>query len=100
MSKFLEMVITVVCAVFASSGFWAFLQKIGSKKDASKKLLVGLAHDRIIFLGQRYIDIGSITSDEYENLVDYLYIPYVECGGNGTAEKVINDVKKLPIRKG
>jgi hypothetical protein len=82
----------------ASSGFWAYFQSRYEKKDASKVMLKGLGHDRICYLGSQYIARGWITKDEYENLVDYLYKPYKALGGNGTAEKIINDVKKLEIR--
>ena len=70
-----------------------------SKADeAERKLLVGLAHDRIIHLGMVYIDRGYITQDEYENLQVYLYEPYAEMGGNGSAKRVMEEVRKLPIR--
>lgn len=98
MNPFIEMFITIVSAVLASSGLWAYIQKRRETKDDKTKLLVGLAHDRIIFLGMRYVDREFITQDEYENLVDYLYEPYHALGGNGSAERVINEVKKLPIR--
>jgi len=92
-------VITVITAVFASTGFWAFVTGFLDRKSAQKELLVGLAHDRIIYLGGLYLERGSITKDEYENLHDYLYKPYAKLGGNGTAQKVMEDVKKLPITK-
>lgn len=95
----LENVITIVCAVLASSGFWAWLQKKSLSKDARTKMLVGLGHDRIVHLGGVYLERGYITRDEYENLNDYLYLPYKEMGGNGTAEKVIQDVRKLPLKE-
>lgn len=63
-------------------------------------MLVGLAHDRIITLGMDYISRGYITHDEYENLYKYLYQPYKELGGNGSAERIIMEVNKLPIYKG
>ena len=94
----LEMFITILCAVLASSGFWAVIQKRMEKKDVKTQMLIGLAHDRIISLGLSYIDRGYITSDEYENLVDYLYKPYEAMGGNGTAKKIVDEVKKLEIR--
>lgn len=100
MNQYVELAITVICAVIASSGFWAFLQNRTSKKDNRTKLLVGLAHDRITFLGQKYIDRGWITTDDYENLVEYLFEPYKACGGDGTAEKIMNEVKKLPMKRG
>lgn len=101
--NYVEMAITVICAVIASSGFWAFIQKRTDKKDARTKLLVGIAHDRIVWLGQSYLsrDPSYITPDEYENLIDYLYEPYVACGGDGTAKKIVDEIKsKVPIRKG
>jgi hypothetical protein len=69
------------------------------KGDAERKMLVGLAHDRIIHLGMVYVDRGYITQDEYENLNDYLYTPYEKMGGNGSAKRVMEEVRKLPIRK-
>lgn len=98
MDSWIQMAITVVCAVIASSGFWAYIQKRGEKKDAKSRMLVGLAHDRILFLGMNYIERGYITSDEYENLYEYLYCPYEQMGGNGSAKHVIQEVNKLPIR--
>ena len=84
--------VTILCAVLASSGFWAFLQKHHDKHDMKTKMLIGLAHDRIVDLGMKYITRGNITQDEYENLHDYLYIPYEGLGGNGTAKKIMDVV--------
>lgn len=99
MGDFLNGVLTIICAVIASSGFWLFIQKKLDGKDAKSQLLLGLAHDRITFLGMKYIDQGYISSDEYENLYDYLYVPYEKMGGNGSAKRIMEEVKKLPIRK-
>lgn len=90
-------IITVVCAVFASSGFWAFMSTKSTKHDSHTKLLIGLGHDRIMDLSLRYIERGYITRDEYENLYEYLYKPYKAAGGNGSAERIIQEVNKLPI---
>lgn len=98
MDPWFQIIITIITSVFASSGFWAFLQKRASKNDNKTKLLIGLAHDRICSLGEEYIEQGYITTDEYENLNDYLYAPYAESGGNGTAKKIMDEVKKLEIR--
>lgn len=43
-------------------------------------MLKGLGHDRICYLGECYIQRGYITKDEYENLRDYLYLPYKKIG--------------------
>lgn len=93
-----QMIVTIVCSVLASSGFWAFIQSRKDKDNAETKMLLGLAHDRIIYLGMTYIERGSITKEEYENLHDYLYTPYKDLGGNGTGDRVMNAVKALPIK--
>lgn len=95
---FLEMAITVVTAVIASSGFWAYLQKRSEKKDLKTRVLIGLAHDRIMLLGAHYLERGFITPDEYENLNDYLYEPYVAMGGNGSAKLMMEKVRKLEVK--
>lgn len=97
MQTWIQMIVTIVCSVLASSGFWAYIQKKNDAKDNKTKLLIGLAHDRIMYLGTTYIERGSITKDEYENLHDYLYEPYRAEGGNGSAKRIMNEVDKLPI---
>ena len=93
----LQTLVTIVCAVLASSGFWAWLQKKDDKKSLQSQMLIGLAHDRIVALGMSYIERGWITKDEYENLRDYLYEPYKALGGNGSAKRVMEGVNKLKI---
>lgn len=99
MSSWFQMVVTIICSVLASSGFWAYIQKKSDKNDLRTQMLIGLGHDRIIYLGMSYIDRGWITQDEYENLYDYLYKPYEQMGGNGSAKKVMDEVNRLPVRK-
>ena len=60
-------------------------------------MLIGLAHDRIMYLGMCYIERGWITQDEYENLYEYLYKPYEKMGGNGSAKRVMKEGDNLPI---
>ena len=60
---------------------------------------MGLGHDRIVYLGLKYIERGYITVDEYENLYEYLYKPYEKMGGNGSAARIMEEVKKLPSKK-
>ena len=95
----LENALTVLAAVLASSGFWAFLQRRGERKDVRAQMLMGLAHDRILFLGRSYVSLGYVTQAEYENLDKYLYQPYRRLGGNGTAERIMKEVERLPLRE-
>ena len=93
-----EIVSTTLCAVIASSGFWAYMSKRNDKKSLANQMLLGLGHDRIIYLGMKYIERGYITKDEYENLNDYLFVPYQKMGGNGSAARIMAEVNKLEIR--
>lgn len=95
-----EILLAIFVSVMASSGFWIFIQRICDKKDVRTKMLIGLGHDRILYLGMKYIERGWITKDEYENLRDCLYIPYEQAGGNGSARRIMQEVDKLPIRRG
>ena len=99
-----EYLFTIIITLFASSGFCTFVEykiRNRSKIDIDRKnqslLLLGLAHDRIIYLGYAAIENGFITLDDYENLNEYLYQPYLAMGGNGSAIKVMKEVDKLPM---
>lgn len=98
MEPWVQMTVTIVSSVLASSGLWAYLSRKSEQKDVKTEMLVGLAHDRIMYLGMQYIKRGWITSDEYENLKDYLYTPYHRMGGNGSASRIMKEVDALPLK--
>lgn len=97
--SWMELIATIVTSVLASSGLWALIMKLTEKKDAKTQMLIGLGHDRVMYLGMKYIERGWISSEEYENLVEYLYKPYELMGGNGSAKRIIEEVKRLPLSK-
>ena len=99
MESWLQILLTIFSSVLASSGLWAYVTKRLEKKDVKTEMLIGLGHDRIMYLGMAYIERGYITSDEYESLYEYLYKPYEKMGGNGSAKRIMNEVNKLPIHK-
>ena len=107
----MEQITTLIVAVIAavtSSGVCSIIlykmQRADKKKDGESEamklqsdMLLGLGHDRIVYLGGQFIARGSITQDEYENQHDYLYKPYLALGGNGTAKKIMAEVERLPL---
>lgn len=99
MDPIIQTLVTILCSIIASSGLWAYISKKTDKKDVRTQMLIGLAHDRILSLGMQYLERGDwITRDEYENLHDYLYVPYEKMGGNGSAHRVMLEVdNKLKI---
>ena len=109
-SYLIQMIITAVTTLLASSGFWLYMVKrmelkheedmrMFERRDAIVKLLTGIAHDKIVYLALQFIEHGHLTMEEYESLYKYLYIPYLELGGNGTAKRLMEMVIKLPIVK-
>jgi len=95
----MQLTAAVLGSALASSGLWALVGRRAGKDYAERKMLVGLAHDRIVHLGMAYVERGYITQDEYENLRVYLYEPYEKMGGNGSARRVMLEVDKLPVHK-
>lgn len=91
-------VVTSVATVIASSGFWAWLARRDTSKDAMTRLLLGLAYDKIAERGLSYIERGWISRDEYEDFEKYLFEPYKLYGGNGVAERIMTEVRALPLR--
>lgn len=94
---FVEQLITIGIAVFSSSGFWLAIQHKMERKDNKTKMLLGLAHDRLMSTGMDYIARGWLTDDEYENFNTYLYQPYHDLGGNGTGDKIMRQVDGLKL---
>lgn len=81
-----------------SGGFWVYLRSKYEKKDQVNKLIMGLAHDKIVFLGISYLEKGWVNKDEYDDLFKYFWEPYKALGGDGTAERIINLVQTLPLK--
>lgn len=89
--------ISILCTLIASTGFWTLVTKVLDKKSAKSKMILGLGHNAIMTLAMGYIKRGNITQGEYEDLRKYLYEPYKAMGGNGSAERLMREVDKLPI---
>jgi hypothetical protein len=94
----LQIVITAITAVAASSGFWAFINRKRNVGSLTRQLLIGLAHDRIVTLSLEFIHRGWVTQEEHENLCVFLVNPYQLMGGDGSVSRLMDDVNKLPIK--
>lgn len=86
----------VIVTFIASGGFWNYLLNRKKKPDATTKLLMGLAHLKIAEIGIMHLDIGAISEEAYNDLVHYLYDPYIELGGNGSGQRIMKLVEQLP----
>lgn len=89
--------VTILCALITSAGFWALIMKIVDKRSAKSKIILGLGYKAIRDSAMEYIARGNMTQNEYEDLYKYLYRPYKDMGGDGSAERLMREVDKLPI---
>jgi hypothetical protein len=113
---------TLLVALLASGGFWGLLttvvnywihkkseEKAVNKEINEMKLVIadanfpamqngirGILYDKIIDRCQKAIDEGYISPDDYDDLVTYSYKPYADLNGDGTAERMMNQVRELP----
>lgn len=95
--EIVKQLVIIIVAVLGSNGFWAYRQSKSKAQTASERMILGLGHAEIFRLCEKYIRRGAITVDELEDLDKYLYRPYAELGGNGTAAAMVEQCKKLKI---
>jgi hypothetical protein len=79
------------------------LQRRDKKKDqeaanssAQSRMLLGLGHDKIIYLTDKYVRRVCITLKEKRNL-EFLYKPYADLGGNGDCKIGYDACQELPV---
>lgn len=94
--------VTPIIVALLGSGIWTFLIEWikcrRNKIDVEKKMILGLAHDALYKRLEKHLIDGYITIDDLEN-IEYLYQPYREMGGNGTCERMYEEICKLPHKK-
>lgn len=102
-----QMLITALLSAITSSGVMSLviylLQRRDKKKDreaantsAQARMLLGLGHDKIIYLTDKFVRRGCITLKEKRNL-EFLYKPYADLGGNGDCKIGYDACQKLPV---
>ncbi len=73
------------------------LKRIDEEMKLVKAMSLGALYDRARHLGEKYIEKGFVTMQEYSDWHKYLYQPYHEAGGDGTIDKIKKELDKLPI---
>lgn len=58
-------------------------------------MILGLGHDKLLYLTDKFAERGGITQKERRNL-KYLYDPYIGLGGNGDCQIGYETCEKLP----
>lgn len=102
-----HMIATAVLTAVTSSGVMSLIiyllqrrdrlrEKAEANESAQSKMLLGLGHDKIVYLTDKFVRRGAITLKEKRNL-EFLYIPYAELGGNGDCKIGYDACQRLPV---
>ena len=94
-----EFIYSFIALILGSSGLWAWIASIRNNNSSEKKIMKGLAFHMIMQQGAYYLNRGSISDIEYNDLHDLLYVPYQDIGGNGAAKRLMEKVSELPQRR-
>lgn len=99
-------IVTIVVAIVSSGAFSAIVNAILAARREKRQKETGvsagvrmLLYDRIKHLGKAYIQRGSVTSDELEDLITMHKIYHDDLGGNGFLDTLMDSVKALQIKK-
>lgn len=99
-----DVVLAVVIAIFASTGFWSFVIVLvnrhyakNDKSDLTMQAILAILHYRVYRLCKVHLKNGYISEDELEAL-GILFEYYTKLGGNGTCKKLYERCCALPIR--
>ncbi len=96
----------ILVAIIGSNALFTFVQFLITRHDnarnalsqhekAQNDMLIGLGHDKLLYLTDKFVQRGGITLKERRNL-DYLYKPYHAAGGNGDCQIGYEACEKLP----
>lgn len=102
-----QALIAVLVTALTSSGFMSLIIYLLQRRDRRKekeaadtsaqtRMLIGLGHDRLIYLTDKYVRRGAITLKEKRNL-KFLYDPYSDMGGNGDCKIGYDACQDLPV---
>ena len=104
----METVIIAAISIFASGGFWSYMQYLAAKKERDKQVITKEMVDNLLAASlctlhsQLYkttteaIRRGHIRQEELDEL-ENVYPVYHALGGNGTGTTLYNKAKALPI---
>lgn len=94
--------VTIICAIIGSNALTAvigyFLNRQQKKHDKESGTEAGvriLLYDKIKYLGNKYINRGSMTADEYEDLKVMHEVYHNQLNGNGYLDDVMGKVREL-----
>lgn len=107
-SNIVDVVVTVIIAILSSTGLWKYLETRKTKIEQAiidddsthcnmKELMLYLAKVQICHTATIYLERGWISNTEAD-MLEHLFLPYHELGGNGSGEVLYQQAMNLPRR--
>lgn len=94
MSTTATLIVSVIVAIFASTGFWDWLKSRRKKMTPYEQVTMAMGRDRLNFLSKKHLRDGYIPEDEFESFKE-LGEAYIDAGGNTMAKELYLDAMKL-----
>lgn len=101
-----DIILTLAVAILGSSALSAFIAGMFARKAEKKRHSNGLVsglrvllYGSVKYLGRNYIERGWVATDELEDLIEMHNTYHDDLDGNGFLDKIMEDVKKLPIKE-
>lgn len=93
----LTLIVSVIVAIFASTGFWDWLKTKRKKMTPYEQVTMAMGRDRLNFLSKKHLREGFIPEDEFESFKE-LGEAYIDAGGNTKVKELYLDAMKLETR--
>lgn len=90
-----SLIVTIIVAIFASSGFWDWLKTRRKKMTPFERVTMAIGRDRLNCLSKKHIKAGYIPEDEFESFKE-LGEAYLEAGGNTMVKELYLEAVELP----
>lgn len=95
---------TIIIAIITSgalsaiiSGIFGLISRFKDKENSINMGVRILLYDRIKYLGKSYINNAAVSAEDLEDLIK-MHSIYHDMGGNGFLDRLMAQVKQLPIR--
>lgn len=95
----------IIVAILGSGALAALINGIFAIKAKAKERANGvsdgvryLLYDNIKTRGREYIAAGKIELEDLQDIVRAWTVYHDELGGNGLLDKIMSDVKSLPLK--
>ena len=103
-----DIIVTVLVALLSSTGLWGYLEQRRKKliqkteqelqEDKNiKEMILWMTKAQLCHTATMYLMRGYITNEEAD-MLEHLFKPYHDLGGNGAGEALYNQAMELPRR--